>query len=60
MKIYRAYRENPKFGPKLLPEVLKMSQNFSLFESSKLTPDYHSHTGLLELRDNYKEDYKNL
>ena len=29
---------NPKFGPKLLPKILKMSQNFSLSESSRLSP----------------------
>ena len=30
----------PKFGPKLLPEILKLSQNFSLAESSRMTPAF--------------------
>ena len=30
----------PKFGPKRLPEILKLSQNFSLAESSRMTPAF--------------------
>ena len=37
VKMYRMYREIPKFGPKLLPEILNMLLNFSLSESSRMT-----------------------
>ena len=38
VKMYRMYSVVKKFGPKLLPEILKLSQNFSLSESSRMTP----------------------
>ena len=38
MKMYRMYREILNLDQNFSPEILKLSQNFSLSESSRMTP----------------------